>query len=388
MLHKSGVIMKLVEFLVNIIQILIHDEKLIVIILKHDYRSSSIQLLKAMNRELDDFKLKVVIDPLNLVKSGNWNLESTLRKFRKYYWIIKAKIVITTHGQLKLGNKTIVLNLWHGVPLKAMGYMQKNTVYKGTNQLSQFVSTSVINNVLLNSCLGINESNYSITGLPRNDLLFYYSNKKKFRSEILVRSTGASKCKLILYTPTIILKAHENDDCSVGLFTDQDLRLINQYCKRKNFIFCIRLHPSDKEFYLDIDDKLRKFENIVDLYSSKLDDYDLYEYLNVFDVMITDYSSIFIDFLLVDNPIIFFIPNLELYRQKVGLLLEPYESYLPGYIAYNSNMLISSLDEILDADKYVLPRKKARDVFHLYQDEFSSKRVSLLVRDLMTKSNS
>ncbi len=43
---------------------------------------------------------------------------------------------------------------------------------------------------------------------------------------------------------------------------------------------------------------------------------DLYEVVNAADLLITDYSSIYFDYLLLDRPIIFTPLDLEEYRKK------------------------------------------------------------------------
>ena len=55
-----------------------------------------------------------------------------------------------------------------------------------------------------------------------------------------------------------------------------------------------------------------------------------YDFLNVVDVLITDYSSIYFDYLLLNRPIIFHMPDLEEYQKKRGFILDPLDEWTPG----------------------------------------------------------
>ncbi len=58
---------------------------------------------------------------------------------------------------------------------------------------------------------------------------------------------------------------------------------------------------------------------------------DLYEILPDVDVLITDYSSIYFDFLLLDRPIVFINNDIKEYINARGLLLNPYDFWTPGF---------------------------------------------------------
>ena len=57
---------------------------------------------------------------------------------------------------------------------------------------------------------------------------------------------------------------------------------------------------------------------------------DLYCLLPATDALITDYSSVYFDYLLLNRPIGFVVDDLEHYRRQRGFLLEPVERWMPG----------------------------------------------------------
>lgn len=71
------------------------------------------------------------------------------------------------------------------------------------------------------------------------------------------------------------------------------------------------------------------------------------ELLSVVDVLITDYSSIFFDFLVTERPIIHYVYDYDEYERERGLGLDICE--LPGVIVRNNTELISSVEKFLES---------------------------------------
>ena len=73
-----------------------------------------------------------------------------------------------------------------------------------------------------------------------------------------------------------------------------------------------------------------------------------YELLAGIDVLITDYSSVWIDWLTTDRPILGWCPDLAEYRRRRGIVLEPHESWFPGPIVHDRVALLDALSCSLD----------------------------------------
>ena len=113
---------------------------------------------------------------------------------------------------------------------------------------------------------------------------------------------------------------------------------------------------------------------------------DLYKIINAVDLLITDYSSIYFDFLLLDRPIIFTPMDLDEYRSNPGLLLEPYEFWTPGYKCLNqSDLQEKILLELRDGGSYGKERSVIKNIVHKYQDAYSTKRVLDLIHEIMSE---
>ena len=147
------------------------------------------------------------------------------------------------------------------------------------------------------------------------------------------------------------------------------------------------MHPNDEQLILgNIPDNVNDRVILIksdDLEKKKM---DLYKIINAVDLLITDYSSIYFDFLLLDRPIIFTPMDLDEYRSNPGLLLEPYEFWTPGYKCLNqSDLQEKILLELRDGGSYGKERSVIKNIVHKYQDAYSTKRVLDLIHEIMSE---
>jgi CDP-glycerol glycerophosphotransferase (TagB/SpsB family) len=89
----------------------------------------------------------------------------------------------------------------------------------------------------------------------------------------------------------------------------------------------------------------------------------LYELLAQVDLLVTDVSSVYVDFLITDRPQILYFPDMERYKETRGLLLHPLEDYAPGPIAQKYSELQSFLDVWMSGDDcWQARRRRLRDL--------------------------
>lgn len=155
--------------------------------------------------------------------------------------------------------------------------------------------------------------------------------------------------------------------------------------RKNNIILLLKLHPAEEHVVIN---NLKNSENIkiitnYMLYEKQI---DLYEILNGCDILITDYSSIYFDYLLLDRPIIFVPVDLSEYKENRGFLLEPYDDWTPGPKCLSQveleNEIISCLS---DATYYQDKRKDILNKVHEYKDGFSTKRTWEFIDDCLRK---
>ena len=110
----------------------------------------------------------------------------------------------------------------------------------------------------------------------------------------------------------------------------------------------MKLHPKSKvnERFMELQSKYIKVIN---------PEYDPYPLLKLIDVLITDYSSIYFDFMLTNKPIIFFPYDLEEYLMKSREMYFDYEEFTPGNKVFIQEDLEKAL---LETDKHHNDRKE------------------------------
>ena len=109
--------------------------------------------------------------------------------------------------------------------------------------------------------------------------------------------------------------------------------------------------------------------------------YHLYNLVAQCDSLITDYSSIYFDYLLLDRPIGFTIDDIESYRRNRGFIIDNPESLMPGMKIRNiqdfKDFISNTINNI---DTYSDERKKINDLANKYQDDNNCKRIIELVK--------
>ncbi|OAK35446.1 bifunctional glycosyltransferase/CDP-glycerol:glycerophosphate glycerophosphotransferase [Bacillus wiedmannii] len=310
--------------------------------------------------------------------------------------IMDSDIVVTTNMEYNFNKQQfnpdqIVIDLWHGFPLKTMFYADPN--YHNKNSISSFfkplnylASYSHLYNELLYKCVRVDPNNFVITGAPRNDLLFNTNSRELLCKMLHMDDTGQ---KFMFYMPTFRATSQINStNYSSNLFgfNHFELSAFNQFLEKNNYQLIVKAHPLYGENYSEM---LKGLSHISLFPTEKLIAWhiDLYEVLGAIDFLITDYSSVYFDYLLLDKPIIFTPTDLGEYQEDRGFLLTPYEEWTPGPKVFDQ---ISLQNEILAYETnhsyYQKARKQVSNKIHAYQDCNSSERVWNFITKLYLSS--
>ena len=118
---------------------------------------------------------------------------------------------------------------------------------------------------------------------------------------------------------------------------------------------------------------MEKYDNIIMYDNSK----DIQPLLKLSDVLITDYSSVYVDYLLLDRPVIFFPYDYEKYIQKDRDLLFDYDWITPGPKCYSQDELQKTLSDCIlgQKDDFVANREEIKNLAFKYKDGNASRRI-------------
>ncbi len=279
------------------------------------------------------------------------------------YEIAIAKYIIFDQGNytylppLHPSQKTI--QLWHGVGLKKMSKLN-NIIY------DYFISTSEWTNETNFEHI-FSAKEFLNLGYPRNDIFYRDEDELDliFCDRDIYNIVKNGSKKVILYMPT-----HRENHSSINL----DFKRLNQKLVQIDAIFILKLHPFVLEHYKD--SEISDYENIF-LHNGSG---DVYPILNYVDILVSDYSSVVYDFLLLDREIIFYNYDMDEYMKNVSLLFD-YDSFSPGIKAKTQDELENAFVAI---DEYKQTRAKMRNLFF---DKIAMDVTSKNIIDMLIKEN-
>lgn len=184
----------------------------------------------------------------------------------------------------------------------------------------------------------IDKSKIKPLGLPRADYYFKNHDVDEIRKKFDKRYNVDGDKKIILYAPTF-----REDEKFNNVFNYLDLEDFNAKLSDE-YVLALRLHPKIRKFYSQDISVEGEYVDCSDYKNEQ-------ELLLISDIMITDYSSIMIEFALINKPIIFFAYDLDNYLSKERGFYLDYKKDLPGPIVYSSEELIKAIDEGIDTSR-------------------------------------
>lgn len=298
--------------------------------------------------------------------------------FTKTFWVMMyyfsvAEFTFYSHDFIggEGNKKQRRVYLTHGAaPLKQTkgfyGLAKHNTDILITSEFTGYYSSMVLEGAI---------DYFRILGTPRCDKLF---KKDKNSSKVLPNKKFTKK---IIWMPTF-KHINNNSRNDFGVETKEDISImtvdniekINKKLKEEDMLLVIKFHPAQDMNYVS---KFNK-SNIITLTNDDLSKYDinLYSFMSEFDSLITDFSSVYFDYLLCDKPIAFELSDKEKYEKGIGFTFDKPLEYMPGDKIYNVNDFIKFIEDISkDKDNYKEERKEFTKKCHKNIDGNSSKRV-------------
>lgn len=292
---------------------------------------------------------------------------STIKAF---YYALTAKVLVFCYGTSKFQcipqKGQIVLDLTHGMPIKKAGYQFYNYPYPYERCFTNFVVTSAFFSKVMCDAFHFKPSQALITGLPRNDLLFDASKIDTVKTFLNV-----DKKKIILYMPTF------RNSSSLGLsgmgkdfslLSEANVNDINCALKSNNSLLVVKLHHAQDDMAF----MKEKYTNIIFLKNKELYDrnIDLYNLIGASDALITDYSSVYVDYMNLKRPIGFVFDDYLEYKEKRGFAFDNVERYMPGAKIYNEKDFIDFIENVFHKDTEMLSQyRSVNDELNVYKDE-------------------
>jgi len=202
-----------------------------------------------------------------------------------------------------------------------------------------------------------------VTGLARTDAYIKPLNNK-YIIDLKNRIDGP----LIAYLPTHRnYGKHEKDYVDIM----QNLEYINEILKDNNIYMLYKPHFNE---LVNLDSRIFKYDHIIIPEDDECMS-DVYAFTPYCDLLITDYSSVYLDYLLVDKPIVFFIYDFEHYTNSERDFYYDYNQVTPGPKCYTWIDTINEALRLLKKDDMAEQRSKTCVFFNQYKDGNSCERI-------------
>lgn len=260
---------------------------------------------------------------------------------RAHYWVINSRMPYW----IRKPKHTIYLQTWHGTPLKKLAAdieeihmpgtttkKYKESFYKEANNWDYLISPNSYSTDIFERAFQYDRGKILETGYPRNDFLI--NNNTPEDVTMLKDTLGIPKDKkVILYAPTW----RDNDYFEVGKYKFT-LNINFEQLQRElgeEYVILLRLHylianKIDVSTYKDFVFDFSAHDDIRELYI-------------ISDLLITDYSSVFFDYLCLKRPIIFYTYDIDAYRDQLRGFYFDFEMDAPGPLVKTTEQLIDTI---------------------------------------------
>ncbi|MEE1011222.1 MAG: CDP-glycerol glycerophosphotransferase family protein [Acutalibacteraceae bacterium] len=275
----------------------------------------------------------LILDKTNLISSclkaaGFFTLKAKALATSKYVFLNDNFMPM---AKLKFSKKTVITQLWHAEgAFKKFGLSAPLTddvrerEKKCSANLTYIVCSSKNVAPIYAEAFGVDENKILPLGAPRIDSLLCKRDVSALRDEFDKKNPECKGKKLVLYAPTFRDDSETNNSLVKKINGESFRRELGD-----DYKLLIKLHP---QIHSD-----EPVEGAVGVTSG----YDIGELTLICDLLITDYSSVCMDFALLSKPCVFFAFDLEEYEKERSFYFD-YESYVPGTVA-------KTFDEVINA---------------------------------------
>lgn len=294
---------------------------------------------------------------------------------------LRSKYVFYSFGDFRIrpSKGQVVVNQWHGTPLKTIGKLTGYKAYTGAGErldcFTYVLAASEAFRPVFARAFGCGESRVKVLGHARID--YFFSARDTLP---LVGIDRAAYGKLFLWMPTFrVSKDGRFRDAGAGggslpvIKTRDGLASLDRHLASKRALLVIKVHPLAA---LDVGGTRLtniRFVRNGDLASRGV---RLYEFVKEFDALVTDYSSVFCDYLVLDRPMAFTLDDMEAYGGNRGFIFPDIAGYMPGHHVRTLDGLLGFIDAcVAGRDPHAGERRRMLPFFCKYADGNNCRRL-------------
>lgn len=355
-----------------------HNKNIILLYNKGEFRDNVKALYDYLVEEGYNSKYEIICSCSDYNNYSDLRLKNVryVSNICAIYEYFKAGYVYYRAGKIPIipGKNQIVIQMWHGSPFKGGDEgMLKGHSWK-CHYYTYVFSASKNFAPIWSKYFSMPLDRILICGHPRCDALFREWEKYDF----------GKYNKLILWTPTFKTSkeiGYNNVKTTKGIIPVIDSErfgLFNEKLRELGVKIIVKLHPlQDLDLYNAIDLDHLIIMSHDDFTKRKI---DLYRLMPQCDALITDYSSIFFDYLLLDRPMAFTEDDIEEYKEMRGFAVDDPDAYKPGQRIKEEEDLLAFVRDVANGvDIYKQDRKRVMKLSNDFCDgKFCLRALSLV----------
>ena len=260
------------------------------------------------------------------------------------YIFVNQGLIDITSDKFFFPKNAYLINFWHGVAWKKIGldacrgffmraYYKKLLKHNGTDY---YLSTSKEFTRILKKSYCVKDRMIIESGYPRNSLFCKQEEAKKIKTDFCKKNNIPADSIIVSYLPTF------RDTASANVNQEYSVQnpLFKEYLKSKKIYFINKSHYVNEQKQSDSASNDQYFLNSESLNASEI--------MAISNILITDYSSCFFDYLVLDRPIIHYLYDYDFYAHKDRGLYYEQKDVCCGDVSYNLEELIKAIEMNLD----------------------------------------
>lgn len=254
--------------------------------------------------------------------SGNTVTVKSIKSISGMLDFTSAGFVFLTHGLpvfFPTVPRTVVINLWHGMPIKSIGALNKKGLKKRAN-FDYTLSTSKYYTKVMSEAFEIPCRKVIECGLPRNDALL--SPDPNVKSDLSSKLKFPITKRIVFWLPTyrkpnVRGMPHDSDDDSfLDEWDEGFVERLSEVAEQSNCLVLVKLHPLDSLNGKMFDDEGRSVRFVTSAQWERLN-VDLYDALAISSALVTDLSSVLIDYAVTKNRMAVTRPSYNKYSRAM-----------------------------------------------------------------------
>lgn len=330
-------------------------------------------------------------DPAEVTAAEHEGLEAHLKSSKEGLRLtLHAGLILITHGFGDVNrygvDGAVTVQLWHGAPLKkvqadspavfsagvarvpGLSAAMRWAYRRSNRRISLLPTSSPVFQPSLVSAFTLDDTRVRVLGEPRSDRLFTGSEAERItasRATFATHLGDLGNSRIVLYAPT-----WRNGEPDPGIPSEREWQQIEDFCEQHNCLLVVRPHRLGIGDYTYTSSRVRLLPASEQMESMPL--------LWGSSVLVTDYSSMLVDYSVTGQPLVLLAPDLEHYRATRGMYIDYAELAGDGWYR-NWTEVIGRLHSLFgDPGQLAAAQAHSRvlaERFHRYTDGHSADRV-------------